>query len=1106
MLKGGTIMMVTFVAECEKKSLPKTRRVLDAFANRIGSRTWQTVITNEGLQAVKKLLRKTASKNTAVSCLWIRSRSRSELVWIVGSRRKFNNQGVVPVNRTHRESNYSQKENEWHTLPMIQALTAVSALLHDWGKATALFQDKLKHNKGIGDPIRHEWISCLLLSALVALNERESDRGWLNCLINIELDEQKIVAYLSTQEEKPLHELPPLAKLVAWLIVSHHRLPLSEDDWRGESAPDIDTILSRITKEWGYENHYDEDEYQQRLGACFLFPNGLMSNSSRWTKQLKKWAQRLQEQQQKIEIMINSGNYRLLLHHARLCLMLGDHHYSSKGTDMNWNDSTGLFANTDRTTKQLKQKLDEHLVGVSKSALRTAYLLPTFENSMPVANDILALKKHSPKAFSWQDKAVEQIKKVQKSKLETKHGFFAVNMASTGCGKTFANAKIMRSLSDDGESLRYTLALGLRTLTLQTGDEYRKRVGLDESELAVLIGSKSVTELHFQDRALEQEVNEFGAVHSGSESAQPLLDEYIDYDCDIPEEELATVLIREKDRQFLFAPVLTCTIDHIIAATETRRGGRYILPSLRLMSSDLVIDEIDDFTGSDLIAIGRLIHLASMLGRKVMISSATIPPDLAEGYLHAYNKGWKIYSQTREANNEIVCAWIDEFSTEIHTINSSSLDVIENYRKSHVAFVNKRVEKLKQQPAKRKAEIIECKLMLTEIENEEVEAKQERYFSIIKKALLAKHFQHHCIDSQTGIALSFGVVRMANINPCVDLTKYLLQHESDAEHEIRAMAYHSQQVLLLRHQQEQHLDSVLRHNEQPEEQPALLRNEIVRKHLSRCKAKNLTFILVATPVEEVGRDHDFDWAVIEPSSFRSIIQLAGRVRRHRVGEVNKANIALMQFNWKAFNAGDEPLKKYFNRPGYEEKVILENHNLNNLINIADIKQRLDAIPRIKKQDNLDYTRSLVDLEHAVIQSELASYQRFGPESLQGYLHGAWFLTALSQQLNPFRKSEKSTNLFYVYDPESEQYYFAEKNEQGHPVNRESILGVSHVKLAEKEQQNLWLSRKYGSALDQIAEKKEISKRVASLRFGELNFVARDNLQYQYSDQFGLIKI
>jgi CRISPR-associated endonuclease/helicase Cas3 len=96
-------MMVTFVSECEKKALNKTRKVLDAFANRIGSRTWQTVITNEGLQAVQKLLRKTASKNTAVSCHWLRSRSRSELLWVVGQRDKFDLRGVVPVNWTDKK-------------------------------------------------------------------------------------------------------------------------------------------------------------------------------------------------------------------------------------------------------------------------------------------------------------------------------------------------------------------------------------------------------------------------------------------------------------------------------------------------------------------------------------------------------------------------------------------------------------------------------------------------------------------------------------------------------------------------------------------------------------------------------------------------------------------------------------------------------------------------------------------------------------------------------------------------------------------------------------------------------------------------------------------
>jgi CRISPR-associated endonuclease/helicase Cas3 len=96
-------MMVTFVSQCQKNSLKKTRRVLDAFAGRIGDNTWQTVITEDGLLTVKKMLRQTASKNTAVACHWIRSRSRSELLWVVGAKDQFNSQGIVPVNSTEKE-------------------------------------------------------------------------------------------------------------------------------------------------------------------------------------------------------------------------------------------------------------------------------------------------------------------------------------------------------------------------------------------------------------------------------------------------------------------------------------------------------------------------------------------------------------------------------------------------------------------------------------------------------------------------------------------------------------------------------------------------------------------------------------------------------------------------------------------------------------------------------------------------------------------------------------------------------------------------------------------------------------------------------------------
>jgi len=1101
-------MMVTFISQCEKNALNKTRRVLDSFANRIGDNTWQTVITEEGLSAVKKLLRKTASKNTAVSCHWIRSRSRSDLLWVVGNRDKFDKKGNVPVNRTEKNIVNSQWENNWHYLPIIKALSALAALFHDWGKATALFQEKLKTSFSLGDPIRHEWISCLLFSAFVeASDSQDDDLVWLIALANGELNESQLKLIVNQRTKKPIEKLPPVAKMLSWLILSHHRmpLPLDKDNWRDEPAPDIATISKWIDQTWGYENcHENEKGYQKRLNSCFEFHNGLLSQSSIWLKQLKKWAQRLQDCLPKIQQSITDGSHRLILHHARLCLMLGDHYYSSQSADKNWQDTIGLFANTDRKTKTLKQKLDEHLMGVEKNALHIAHLLPAFEQEPPVAQGIHALKKTSPKAFDWQNKAVEKIKTWREQQGKSQSGFFAVNMASTGCGKTFANAKVMRALSSDGDSLRYILALGLRTLTLQTGDEYRKRVGLDNSELAVLIGSKAIMELHNQSTQVDEFLEDS---QSGSESLEPLLNEDIDYDCNIPEEGLATVLRQQRDRQFLYAPVLVCTIDHIMDATETKRGGRYILPSLRLMSSDLVIDEVDDFVGSDLIAIGRLIHLAGMLGRKVMISSATIPPDLAEGYLNAYRLGWQIYGKTRDYSSKIGCAWIDEFMTHITTIDQhQDSGAIEEYRNQHNQFIDKHVAKLNKQVIRRKANIIECQSILDNNEVNSAETKKEKYFTKIQQAILDKHQHYHTKDKETGINVSFGVVRVANISLCIALSKYLMESCWPDDMDVKIMAYHSQQVMLLRHEQEKHLDRVLKRKENANQQPEAFNNKIIREYLNSSGAKEMLFILVATPVEEIGRDHDFDWAVVEPSSYRSIIQLAGRVRRHREGRIDYPNIALLQYNWKTIKSGNRTGEKCFYHPGYEDKQILDTHDLCKLIDTKAISRGVNAIPRIQKPKQLNYKNSLIDLEHKVTEIQLANYTGVGPEKLQGYLAENWYLTALPQALNSFRKSEPTTKLFLMYEPDEEQCIFIEKDEYGNPISRENILQIQHKGVSQDHEKRLWLNRNYKELLEYYAKERTCNKKEFSLRYGELSFTYRENQEYEYSDQLGLVQI
>ncbi|MBN0343716.1 hypothetical protein JTM70_37585, partial [Pseudomonas aeruginosa] len=93
-------MNILLVSQCEKRALSETRRILDQFAERRGERTWQTPITQAGLDTLRRLLKKSARRNTAVACHWIRGRDHSELLWIVGDASRFNAQGAVPTNRT----------------------------------------------------------------------------------------------------------------------------------------------------------------------------------------------------------------------------------------------------------------------------------------------------------------------------------------------------------------------------------------------------------------------------------------------------------------------------------------------------------------------------------------------------------------------------------------------------------------------------------------------------------------------------------------------------------------------------------------------------------------------------------------------------------------------------------------------------------------------------------------------------------------------------------------------------------------------------------------------------------------------------------------------
>lgn len=990
----------------------------------------------------------------------------------------------------------------------ISTLSALSALLHDWGKANSFFQDKLKSNAFLVDPLRHEYVSCLMFYGLVKSTKSSQDIHWINMLANNSWNEVEVIEHLKKLKApyQIFNDLPPIAAMIAWLIVTHHRLPIplnTKNQYVDYSAPGFTDVMDLIDADWGYHNHGIEN-YIQGLKDTFNFNNGILKSSSSWTNLLSSTAKTLLELHSEILNSVNNGTWRVLLHHSRLCMMLADHYYSSCGSDVDWPETTHVYANTDMKTKSLKQKLDEHLSHVAMHSINIAENLHCLNTSLSFANKVDKLSV-SAKGFEWQDQAVSSIKTLRsQSPNLLSQGWFVVNMASTGKGKTIANAKIMAALSKEGHSLRYILALGLRTLTLQTGDSYKSDLDLTDDQVAVVIGSQAVKELHEASKNQNSDIQDAEKNLYGSESTESLFSDYLKFNGDVFPKALDLYFAedtQDTNKAFLDKPLLVCTIDHIIKATETTRGGKYILPCLRLLTSDLVIDEVDDFDKNDLMAISRLIHLAGMLGRKVMISSATIPPSLAEGMFNAYMSGWNLYSKSHGVPCNVVAMWVDEFQSKTAVIEN---DFIATYSNEHKHYIKGRVNQLSKQIVKHHSVLLETHDLLQK-KNGDLFTE---YFSKIQHQAIKFHHAHHTKDPVSGKNVSFGIIRVANIQPCIDLTKYLLNSDWGVDCTPRIMAYHSRQILLLRSEQERHLDIILKRKERPGQQPIAFSDPIIRSHIDNTPESNVLFILVATPVAEVGRDHDYDWCICEPSSYRSIIQMSGRVLRHRLVKVDMKvpNIALMQYNIK----GMKGQKVAFTRPGYEENNTKFRLKSKNLSLIFDSQSNvINAIPRISENDVLDPTNSLADLEHAVIANLMVNPHKVGPKELNGWLKEAWCLTSLPQYFYPFRKSEDSILLCAVIH--DNQLKFFEKDKNGAMVDRTSLYDITQYQLSNEELNRLWLTRDFHDSLCRIAAKqvyqsKDIQGQILdlALKFGEISLPEyMKSSQLQYSDQLGL---
>jgi CRISPR-associated endonuclease/helicase Cas3 len=560
-------------------------------------------------------------------------------------------------------------------------------------------------------------------------------------------------------------------------------------------------------------------------------------------------------------------------------------------------------------------------------------------------------------------------------------------------------------------------------------------------------------------------------------------------------------------------------VDHLAPATEALRAGRQIAPMLRLMSADLVLDELDDYDLNDLPALTRLMHWAGVLGTRVVLSSATLPPALVEGMFLAYRAGRIHYRRNRGAGDiqraeqtEIPCLWTDEFGAQSGTCADAA-----TFSDQHMKFVGKRAAHLERAEPLRRAELVPLGIAQN-LSESETRAEFARH---VRDAFLRLHADHSEIDPASGKHVSFGLVRMANIDPLFDVARVLFALGAPEDTRIHLCVYHARFPLLQRSAIEHQLDMAL--NRRGDAQ-ATYSQPAIRAALDGNPELNHLFVVLASPVCEVGRDWDADWAVAEPSSMRSLIQLAGRVQRHRGNRGDKPNVLIFDTNLRHFMRAKGPDGRpsaIFVRPGFEKEGAaadhpfrLVAHRLGKLMRPEEYRI-LTALPRIRPRARGDWQpkQRLVDLEQARIAGCMLPPADAADDNPAGYnATSAWqypraCLTGVLPQQQPFRDDAMPTATLAFLPDEDEERLELHRVEEDNRQNLFVAIDRSQrhdVVLHSGSRIDSWGKFDLMTLLAEQAEYLELSLRICAERLATVE-VPQSRQGWRYHPWLGFAK-
>lgn len=857
-------MHVVLISACEKKSLKKTRAVLDSYAVRAGDSTWMTPITRAGLMELRMLLRRNASKNTSVACYQNDGRKQMKLLWIVGNTRKFGINGAFPVASQFRKRT---RLPEWTKCAALLASSA--GYMHDIGKFGKAFQDKLHVPAHIADDVRHEWLS------LFVVRELSKGKSWQDAWSDMQ----------GYDDLTPFEgQLKNAQDVLLFMIATHHRLPASQSTNREGFNPLISSAGHVRNK-----NHIPTPVCAPEQSIADIIHDRMGKVAALPEKDPFYW--------------------RGLALFSRMALILADHSVSAE--QLGHKDASA-YANTDRKTGKMNQGLDWHLQNVGNTAGDMVFNMLSLAPPSLSRDAVERICRRAAGRYAWQERAARALSG-SADKNACPHLVF--NMASTGSGKTHMNIRAICEISH-GKPVRVATALNLRTLTLQTGDAYAEQIGIDRDEMACVIGDR-----------LTQALYKFDKQEYADDDENPLLEDFTavsDFEyLEAPAWLRKFIDKKPNSGKVIGAPVLVSTIDFLIAAGEPHRQGHHALAALRLMTGDLILDEIDGYDPLPLLAVLRLVLMSAFFGRNVVVSSGTLSQPVACAVWRAYQRGITLRAALYGTNQDFVTAAIDD-QTAPSTLKTADMKGFEDF---YARKIEQILESLKNGGRYRIPYL------------QAVAQKDEAGFmATIEHAVRQLHENHHLCDPETGKRISFGLVRMANINPAVQVAKHLSKQLPDS----KVACYHSQHFPLLRFHIERRLDALLSRKNK-DGNANLFADREIREAIARTESRDILFVVVATPVEEIGRDHDFDWAVIEPSSTQSIVQTAGRVNRHRLIDIDQPNVAILQFNWKAIVNG----KPVFTKPGLEglDELAYPTHDLEKLFDWEILRHKLDAAAR-----------------------------------------------------------------------------------------------------------------------------------------------------------------